>query len=534
MKQTTSSLQFPAPTKYSPISTSGRDFLGEQPIIQYMADDCLPSFTNSTSYIRYFTFWAWAVKTAKKNLSRNEIPKELWKYLARLEVFFIWANKTYNPGITGLPGSDKAGINFLELTGEQLSDKLDFIKMKISSPVSYSSPYYKPSIGRLDVVTIEDDQFVLKHFGQELADEFDKQVQNSSGYSELVSPRNKQLTLHTLSELREKFYIKNLTLKEREILINMIVHDETNSEKGELNTNRVHSALLLLDIIAKYAVKDKIEIHEILLDPHYSPPEYLHNILGGYKIVELRRHYQLGTEAILYSFLKYICKSQGLEGGSYTEFCDSVTDFIESRIVELGIAHTVDTQKNFNIIFGLLSTDEYKVKNLAKLAMRLKGKFRYNRNQFSLDNVVEALLLILWVSMQASELNTYNSALANQFLKYKLYSRFSLNEVNSVIQDCKALSLRQGIEKLIIHLSLNMHLSVANHKLFSTGNFTFRFSRGDGLKFVKIEDMNLPGSTANKLFSFFDILEDLDLISRKGKNHFEVQDRGKEFIAEYC
>ena len=136
----------PAPTKFSQEYPIGRDFLGQQSIVQYMANRCLPSFTNATRVLRYYSFWAWAFKMSAENFSKFKNEKDRWFYLMKLETALIICNKIRNPEMIGMPGIQGIPINVDNLKDFKDNDLIDIYSVK-NRATSYSAVQYSPSLG---------------------------------------------------------------------------------------------------------------------------------------------------------------------------------------------------------------------------------------------------------------------------------------------------------------------------------------------------------------------------------------------------
>lgn len=141
---------YPSPTLYSPEKTTGRDFLGQQSIIQYMADKCLPSFTNSTRKIRYYSFWAWAFKMLEIH-GKFLDEKQKWWYLLKLETALIIINKSIDPDMIGMPGVTGIPYTVDQIKAFNPDTTVKIYDEKVRA-TSYDAVQYAPSLGSLNIV----------------------------------------------------------------------------------------------------------------------------------------------------------------------------------------------------------------------------------------------------------------------------------------------------------------------------------------------------------------------------------------------
>ena len=221
---------FPAMISLVRRQATGRDFLGQQSIIQYMVNRCIPSFTDTTSRLRYYSFWAWAFAMLQKNLGAIG-PRRSWLYLQKLETAFIISNHLRNPSITGMPG-----ILSIQIPDRDagMSSRVMIYSKKARKTNSFTAVQYRPSLRSLNIVWNDGTIYSVGRFGRRLADAFDSAIRPAKGYSALTDPIFEDITLGQLPSLEDSLSLDNVLAEERRVFKEIIEQQEQpNSGKNK-------------------------------------------------------------------------------------------------------------------------------------------------------------------------------------------------------------------------------------------------------------------------------------------------------------
>ena len=520
---------YPSPTLYSPEKATGRDFLGQQSIIQYMADKCLPSFTNATKKIRYYCFWAWAFKMLE--IHGNTLgEKKKWWYLLKLETALIIINKSIDPDMVGMPG-----VTGIPYTVDQIkdfdSDTLVKIYDKKVRATSYDAVQYAPSIGSLNIVKKNGAQFSICSFGQELYKVFDNKINTASGYDLLVSPDIKEIKWSHLLEMKDGFCLNYLSKTEREIFVRIIEQQKKSIGSTRKRTERIETTLLVLDIIRKKMIKEKEDILIKLWNEDYKAPQDLKQITDGWKMIEARRFYQISIEAVLSSFCNYLCSFKSLTGG-FDEFChDIINSFkkiLHADIMPFAlIVENDEPLKNFIEAVDKYCADNFiDEQSLVELIKKYSSEksFNYQLAQYS-------LILLLYLYLKFDGLKAIKTEKAVHFWQTPASFRHSFEIIDRLINKWYQLPVSMGLRNIIQLLSLRLHLGVSQDKWLQTGNFTFRYIKDEPKGFKFLRAMR-PNRTGNKLLAYTELITDLGFINKRA-GRFILSDDGLEFLKKY-
>ena len=313
---------YPAPTQFNPEKSTGRDFLGQQSIIQYMADKCLPSFTNATKKVRYYSFWAWAFKMLEIH-GKNLDDKQRWWYLLKLETALIVINRFIDSEIIGMPGV-KGLRSLVDNIKDFTPDTMVQIYHETLRATSYDAVQYAPSLGTLNIVKKIGAQVTICGFGNELFEAFDSKIKTAAGYALLVSPKTKQIKWSHLLEMKDGFCLANVSEDEKKIIVRIIEQQTVSIGSAKKVSERIETTLLLLDIIRVQKIENHDDILIRLWNDDYKCPQQLAQIADGWKIIEARRFYQISIEAILSAFCQYLWSFKS-QTGEFDEFSQDVT-----------------------------------------------------------------------------------------------------------------------------------------------------------------------------------------------------------------
>lgn len=498
-----------------------------------MTDRCLPSFTNTTRKIRYYSFWAWAFEMLRINVDDDILGDVGWWYLMKLETAFMIMNKHRNPEITGMPGI--TGIPFNIDAINRFNPETDVeIFSKIKRATSYDAVQYSPSLGSLNVVKRMGSAYQILKYGRSLAKIFDQNVNHFCGYQILVSPKHKNIKWKYLTEMEQAFSLDNVSDEERNVFIE-IIEQKPNIliDKKEL-TSRVNTTLLVLDAFRNLNINDKNEFLVRLWREEYTPPESLRDIKECWIIVEARRYYQLAIEAILSSFCKYINPFKS-KGGDFDEFSKEVVkSFVNFKLTEnkeFPFNEIVDSDKTLRHFIHEIKLfcdnnviDEVDLADIIKKNSEWKKLHTYETSQIAL-----ILLLILYIKFQSFK--NFKSDRAIHFFNVQNNFRHSFQLIDKLIKQWLDLPVSIAIKKIIVEFSLKLHLGVSQDKWLQTGNFTFRYNRAESKGFELLAPME-PNMTNNKILAYIDLITDLGML-KIVKDQYELTIMGNKFIEKY-
>jgi hypothetical protein len=521
---------FPASTLFNPERTTGRDFLGQQSIIQYMADRCLPSFTNATRKIRYYSFWAWAFKMLETYGQKLD-EKQKWWYLLKLETVLIIINKYLDPELVGMPGVTGIPYTVDEIT-KFVPDTIVKIYDEKNRATSYDPVQYAPSLGTLNIVKKIGTKISICNFGQELFKEFDNKIETASGYSLLLSPNTKDIKWAHLLEMKEGFSLENISENERKILIRIIEQQTISLFSKRGKTERIETTLMVLDIIKKEKVKENEDILKKLWNGEYESPQELKQIADGWKIIEARRFYQISIEAILSAFCQYLCSFKG-EPGDFDEFSIEVTDSFKKlrHSGTMPFNHIIEKDeplKNFiEAVNEYCSEHDIDEQDLIDLIKKYSG----DKQTFNFPLVQSGLILLLYLFTQFESLKALETEKAEHFWRTPTNFRHSFELVDRLIRKWSGLPVSTGLKNIVQHLSLRLHLGVSQDKWLQTGNFTFRYIKDDPNGFKLLNTMR-PNRTGNKLLSYTELITGLGFID-KSSEYLKLTKDGYSFLGKH-
>lgn len=529
-----SQITFPIPNKYKKLEPVGRDFLGQQSIIQHLANQCLPSFTNATRRLRYYTFWSWAFKMAQKFQKELNEPKATWWYLLRLETFFILTNKYLNPGISDLTGVTRLPIDYKKLYSfrDNSSVKIYSDEDRISS---YSPVRYSPSLDSLNIVHHKGNNYFLNTFGNRLAESFDSIISKYKDYVYLINPQTKSIKFKIIKNLSKAFSLEQISLSEKKIFKEIIEQNEYGTLFSAKITNRIYSTLLLLDIIKKCKVKSSSDCqHHIIIQP-YNNHLLLNEIKTAFQLIELRRYFQYALETILASFCRFLIDFDNKESTFNKFFETSYLHINEFQKNGKGIfAKIVKEDQNFSefykCVMKFISSNDYNYDYFYREIRKLVNERKYS---FEPNAVLYSLMLLSKIYAEFSKLVLPKTTLINDFINYPtdIYN-YSFSSFRIFFEKLFTVKTSKAIKEIIIEMSLKLHLAVSQDKLRGTGNFTFRFLRSDTIGFKLLENISKPNMTNNKLYAYFELVEDMGLIAKNGK-YYNVTKDGGTFYNKY-
>ena len=302
----------PALTKLVKEEQRGRDFLGQQPIIQHMTNIVIPSFTNTTHILKYYSFWAWAFSMLEKN--SKKIAQDKWKYyLNKLENAFVIANRIVDPNISGL-----IGTTVIKQPSEGDEVLLYEEKVRVTS---FRADYYSPSIVSLNLLGREGNDYSILPLGQDLANALNQELSVCEGYEKLIDPEVLTMNYRQLHSLSVPFSKDHFCDGEIKTLIKVFEQDEVS------NSRRKQTTWMVLDIMKKFSIEDERTILNPLFTHIYEPPAALYETAVIWEIIMMRRYYQFSIESILHSFTEYL-KRMPDRRGSFNDFSDRVVDYI--------------------------------------------------------------------------------------------------------------------------------------------------------------------------------------------------------------
>ena len=522
---------FPAPTKRNEKSHSGRDFLGQQAIIQNMTNRCLPSFTNTTRKLRYYTFWSWAAYIAADKLRGETDSNKIWKYLFKLENALIIANKYADPKISGLSGVRQIPYGLEKLANIKDSDEITLYSDYRRDRSSYMSDQYSPSLSYLNILHRENDAIYLSPsgLGQKLALVFDQNIKKCDGYKSLISTNEKSMRWAKFKSLIEPLSLKIFSKSERELLIKMLEQNEEDELLPNGISPRVNTILLVLDIISNNEIALNNDILTILYNDNYKAPDYLRNIQSGFKVVEIRRNYQLCIESIFSSF----CYFLDLEG-TFDEFIElnylGLKDFeINSALPFVNVSPSDSLGSVFEKAIKIYSKQKYTEIEFQEIIFTY---FKQYGESITSKTSLAALLFLCSINQKLNMCDLSSNQLFNKFVNYPSNTTHSLKYINTLINKSMDMPIIKAIKNIFIELSLKLHLEVSQEKVFSTGNFTFHFVRSDKGGFRGLRNLGNPGMTSNKLVNFLDIIYDSGLIDYDNDSYC-ITKSGQAFINKY-
>lgn len=527
--------KFPAPNKYSYEETTGRDFLGQQSFVQYMAERCLPSFTNTTRKVRYYSFWAWAFEMLRRNIGENIKGKTGWWYLMKLETALMTLNKSWDPDMTGMPGI--TGIPYNSFDIENFKPNTDVkIYSRAHRASAYAAVQYSPSLETLNIVKKDGQNYFIKKHGIELAEIFDKNVRDFKGYDVLVSSESKTIKWKLLKEMEEAFSLEIISKEEIKAFAKIIEQSMNNVFGSSKLSPRVYTTLFVLDGFQKHQITDPNELLINLWKGDYHSPETLREITEGWTLVEARRYYQISIEAILSSFCKYI-NSFKSSIGDFDEFSNDVIQrfakFKYAQSKKTPFADIIVKNKPLKYFINKLIElcDSHAIDEIT-LAGRI-NKLKGEKKAFNYEMAHYAIILLLTLYCRFLDLKKLKSNKAIEFWRYRQAGsvKHSFRLIDKLISQWRHLPVSTGIKKIIQELSLKLHLGVSQEKWLQTGNFTFRYIRAEPTGFKLLTSME-PGMTNNKILAYIELITGLGFLKKK-RSFYELSDEGKYFLKKY-
>lgn len=492
---------FPAMISFVRRQATGRDFLGQQSVIQYMVSRCIPSFTNTTSRLRYYSFWAWAFAMLQKNL--NAIgPQRSWFYLQKLETAFIMSNHLRNPSITGMPGIDSIQIPDRDAG---LSSRVMIYSKKARKTNSFTAVQYRPSLRSLNIVWNDGTIYSIGRFGRRLADAFDSAIRPARGYSVLIDPIAEDISLGQLLSLEASLSLDQVLAEERRVFKEIIEQQE------QPNSGRIGTTLLILDIASRAKTSPEAMIRPLWTES-YKPLKPLQEIAGAWLVIQFRMYYQLSIEALLHSFLSYLEKRPS-GGGTFEDFSYRVAQSFRD-------APLYSVMAGASWRFGqLFESVQAHAKDVGLDHDRLRSaiaEMEGEDTRFSLAQSALALQVLLM--SRFAWLEAYPSRWCRKFMAYPQGIKASCVALMHDYNLCLSWTIDKAIEYIMSRHVLMLHLGVSQAKWIQTGNFTFKFIHGDSSGFIQTSgaEKNNIGMTANKIRAYVSLLCDQGFLSTDG------------------
>ncbi len=511
--------KYPAINRYIPETTSGRDFLGQQSIIQVMANECIPSFTNSTKRLRYYSFWAWAFQMLKNNMNYISSNKR-WLYLQKLETTFIICNNLRQPDITGMPGINS--ITIPDITTNK-SEQINIYSENTRVTNSFTPVQYSPSLNYLNIVSREGTKYSIGHFGSILADIFNNEIKKCDGYEDLIDPNKNSIRFDKLLSLQSAFSLDNVLSEEKPIFIEII------EKKERLNSHRIPTTLLLLDIIINNKIDNPVNILKPILKNEYTLPNNLIEISGGWLIIKSRQYYQYSIEAILHSFLNYI--SQQTYGvGNFTHYCKLLYKNFKDNLALIkdnNINKMINNNHTLKEVIDELSVI-FKNKNINEEILIFEGlNNSFDNNIFAIAQIGLFIQFILVKKYNLFE--EHPSSIAKRFLTIPNGFKHSYTKIYKIYSESMHMSFSSAIEKIITELVFLLHIGVSQIKWNQTGNFSFKFAKADDYGYFRTDIRNINiNMTNNKLSAYLSLLKDLGFW-KYDKEIIVITEEGKEY-----
>ncbi len=526
---------FPAPNKFLQEEPAGRDFLGQQSFVQYMADKCLPSFTNATRMVRYYSFWAWAFKMLELNIGRGNKGEDPWWYLMKLETALIISNKHRNPNITGMPGISKIPYTADEIKNFDFDTEVT-IYSRERKVTSYSAVQYSPSIGSLNIVRRDGHEYSILKYGQRLSEIFDKSIRNYKGYNLLVSPKSEKIKWGLLKEMEDAFSLEIMPQEEQHVLIEIIEQSVGPVKVSSEKSQRVHTTLFILDAVQKLEIKNPDDLLINLWRGDYDPPKALIDNTEGWMLIEARRYYQIAIEAILSSFCKYISSFKSDKGDFHEFSADVIKNFSRFQYHESKEKQFAKIIKNDDTLEQFINNvsemcNRYKVDE-ADLAMQIENLSK-KKKAFDYNLVHSAIILLLLLYCRFSDLKKLKSQKAVHYWHYRPpYSvKHSFHLIDKMISKWRDQPVSMALNKIIQNFSLKLHLGVSQEKWMQTGNFTFRYTKAEPTGFELLKSME-PNRTSNKIFTYIQLITNLGLITKQ-TGVYQSTSVGKAFFKKH-
>ncbi|MBF0430777.1 MAG: hypothetical protein HQK83_05830 [Fibrobacteria bacterium] len=506
-------MNFPAPNKFSPETQQGRDFLGQQSIIQSMTYECLPSFTNATIKLRHYSFWAWAFKILKKNF-KNIKQEDQLPYLWKLETALIIANRMRDPDYKGMPGV--LGVDFPDVDSPDTYEVPIFFDKK-NRASSYEPVQYSPSIGTLNIVKRDGHDYQILKYGIKLGALFDETISKCEGYKELIDPKQKTLSVKHLKCLGEALSLENISKTEEDIFLEIIEQDELNRGQENGLTKRIQTTCMLLEIIQKHDITNTENILSPLWNVNYKCNKKLVSITSAWQIIRARQFFHLSVESFLSSFCLYL-EIHESRTGNIKDYCKRFIEDIPSR--SIGKIHLKEIQDLIarNATFKELTEFLYEicVENeineetimglIVKLKLVVSKAYVFNNTfQFALLGLTLQILL----NKRYPELQKLSGKMAEKFFKVPRNYRLSFVRIQNIFEKVMNKKIDAALEILFMEFMLKLHLGVSQDKWIQTGNFTFRFVRDEngGYRMQHNVGIKAPNTTGNKLSAYLSLLK---------------------------
>jgi len=530
--------QYPKINNYSPEKERGRDFLGQQATIQALTGVCLPTFTNSTAILRYYSFWPWAFKMLVEHGSKLEGIKRN-RYLWKLETALNIANRMRDPDYKGMPGVQ--GVKFPDIEApDDLEVVIDYEKNDRTS--AYSPVQYSPSLTTLRIVARRGKDRPLDKYGKTLAKIFDDYIKQFEGYSRLVDPDSRSLSMGHLRNLMPALSLENVLKEEQNCFLEVIEQNEVNVGLKNGMTPRIQTTRMLLDIIRTQKAKPSEDTIAPIWDGSYEAPEILKSITHAWRIVRGRQFFQRSLESQLSAFLLFI--DDTMEPGN------TLVEFSETLFERLGRGELLgftmlefDTHLGGSQSFGELCDYLYKFcksnnidEDTIESAIKERPVSKSHAYQYNLSSEIGVLGLLLQILLfrRTEELGRGVDEMGQSFLNHPPGYKLSFTTFAKVMERCMQMPARDGLYELLSETMLLLHLGVAQEKWAQMGNFTFRFVRADDGGYVRHigSSINDPNATGNKLWAYISLLRYLGFWEYGEDDVMVLTQTGRDYLAQ--
>ena len=530
--------QYPKMNAFAPEKERGRDFMGQQATIQGLTGICLPTFTNSTAKLRYYSFWAWAYKMLSKHGKGLEGIKAN-QYLWKLETALNIANWLRDPEYSGMPGV--RAINFPDTeAADAVEVVINYEKDHRTS--AYSPVQYAPSLGTLSIVQRNGGQYFLLKYGIRLSEIFDNIIKNYDGYGRLINPNSKSLTMGELRKLIPALSLENVSQEERECFLEVIEQNEANAGIENGMTPRMQTTRMLLDIIRTQKAKTTEDTVIPVWDGSYQSPAILRSITDAWRIVRARQFFQLSVESYLSSFSLFI-EGQARKTGTLTAFRDTLIERLErEELLGFPLKGIQSYLQESNTLWQLCDAlyefcqnngiDEDTIMAAVK-SRKVSSSHAYQVNR-SAEIAVLGFVLQILLYHRVGVFQKSADKRGKKFLSYPQGYRLSFNTFQTLFERCMEKKLKDGLDELLSETMLKLHLGVAQDKWLQTGNFTFRFVRADEGGYMRQfeSDIYNPNATGNKLGAYISLLRYIGFWEYDDNKQMQLTEDGTNYLRQ--
>jgi hypothetical protein len=511
-------MNVPQVTKETRRSSQGRDFLGQQAIIQTMADACLPSFTNATRIMRYYPFWAWAFQQV---IHKQPTGSEVWAYLLKLETALILANSYRNPRMIGMPGIN--GMRYSQSALSKMPDGRVIDLATTRNATAYAPVQYSPSLANLGIVRRDGKTCELLQHGRALATAFDAGIPKGEAYTKLVSAQETEIEWGALKSLSEALSLQSPRPDEVSVFKEAMFGKDS-AWIGSAYSRRRQTTRVILMLIRHLGIATSTQFKaQLWLCPLDVDPE-LKEIRVAWQLVEARRIYQYFIETILAVFSRFLYQMAEESISSFGAF----NDFVLKGALPDYLSTNADWSMRFDTYRDRLRNSA-ELQNLTEWnVIERITRILLKDNELS-NAVIEAFNGILMLLDSIAALPVSDSALTSSFYVEPTGYRHSFSHCAELLSSWGRLTLAEALSRATVELSLKLHLGVAQDRWYTTGNFNFRFIAADRGGYMSVQAKDDPVMTENKAGSFLDILVDIGYLEVE-KGSYAIASEGQKFL----